>query len=233
MGAFWQRVFTCFIIPLLVVICESFPYVKQGSFDIFNVQNRNTGFDDDAGKIRAEINWILEKDHEMHDLDFLKNKANMLNRDLYSAEHSKNHNVVRRRTENAISNLINTYLRNKTEAQSGHLTPTGIPVGKNSNIRNYKKDIFRHIISDSLSNANHRASKVRKNLFPSNSKRNINTSGLRRRRSFDWDDIFSEDEGEKVIFGAHTTPCDNADRHYCMNGGTCLYVPALQLKTCR
>nr|KAG5692498.1 hypothetical protein BaRGS_018703 [Batillaria attramentaria] len=31
----------------------------------------------------------------------------------------------------------------------------------------------------------------------------------------------------------HVQPCDYADRFYCMNGGTCVFVGALDIKTCR
>lgn len=70
-------------------------------------------------------------------------------------------------------------------------------------------------------------------------------SEIRRRRSNPWQhrqkrsffgfDLEKAFEGDTsdVIFGAHTSPCDHADRHYCLNGGTCIFLGALEIKTCR
>ena len=58
----------------------------------------------------------------------------------------------------------------------------------------------------------------------------------RRRRSFymDFDSFFEFPEEEPdVVFSAHTSPCDWSDRKYCLNGGTCVFVHALEIKTCR
>ena len=60
----------------------------------------------------------------------------------------------------------------------------------------------------------------------------------RQRRSFYFDfDIFNSDFGDNeetdVVFSAHTSPCNWADRFYCLNGGTCVFVHALEIKTCR
>ena len=60
----------------------------------------------------------------------------------------------------------------------------------------------------------------------------------RHRRSFYFDfDMFNSDfedsEETDVIFSAHTSPCNWSDRFYCLNGGTCVFVHALEIKTCR
>ena len=58
----------------------------------------------------------------------------------------------------------------------------------------------------------------------------------RRRRSFYLDfDMFTDfpEEEPDVVFSAHTSPCDWSDRYYCLNGGTCVFVHALEIKTCR
>ena len=60
----------------------------------------------------------------------------------------------------------------------------------------------------------------------------------RQRRSFFFDfDLFNTDfedsEETDVVFSAHTSPCNWADRFYCLNGGTCVFVHALEIKTCR
>ncbi|KAL3873897.1 hypothetical protein ACJMK2_036976 [Sinanodonta woodiana] len=57
----------------------------------------------------------------------------------------------------------------------------------------------------------------------------------RHRRSFFFgfpeNGLFEEDPG--VVFSAHTSPCKSEDRHYCLNEGTCVFVGALEIKTCR
>lgn len=59
----------------------------------------------------------------------------------------------------------------------------------------------------------------------------------RHRRSyfFDFDMLpdFPDDEETDVVFSAHTSPCNWSDRFYCLNGGTCVFVHALEIKTCR
>ncbi|KAK3599644.1 hypothetical protein CHS0354_029105 [Potamilus streckersoni] len=56
----------------------------------------------------------------------------------------------------------------------------------------------------------------------------------RHRRSFFFgfpgDGLFEEDD---FVFSAHTSPCNAEDRHYCLNEGTCVFVGALEIKTCR
>ena len=56
----------------------------------------------------------------------------------------------------------------------------------------------------------------------------------RHRRSSFFDFGFPmEEEETDVIFSAHTSPCNWADRYYCLNRGTCVFVHALEIKTCR
>ncbi|KAL4238946.1 Pro-neuregulin-4 [Mactra antiquata] len=51
----------------------------------------------------------------------------------------------------------------------------------------------------------------------------------RRKRSY-----YGYDNGyDDFVYGAHTSPCDSRDIHYCLNGGTCVFVRALEMKTCR
>ena len=234
MGAFWQRFLSCSIIPLLLVICESFPYVKRGRRENLNVQNTYNGFTDDVEYSNKNKNMVFEKAQKMYELERFNAITNMLERDLHNSKSFKSYNSVHRRTENAISKIINKRLANKTEMQSVQSTTGGYPVGRTSNTSNFKSEFVNYIISSSLSNAKHKSSNVRVNEYPNNSKRDRPMSELRRRRSQSMDDfILSGGSDGNVIFGAHTTPCDHADRHYCLNGGTCLYVPALLHKTCR
>ena len=58
----------------------------------------------------------------------------------------------------------------------------------------------------------------------------------RQRRSYlhDYGLALSYSDDEKdIVFGAHTSPCAHRDRHYCLNGGTCFFVGALEIKTCQ
>lgn len=39
--------------------------------------------------------------------------------------------------------------------------------------------------------------------------------------------------GDNPFQNSHVSKCRHADRHYCLNSGTCLLVAALDIKTCR
>ena len=99
--------------------------------------------------------------------------------------------------------------------------PKWLTLTDSSEIRDFLKDMFK-----SKTNTAHDVLRRRQKY-------------QRRRRSFSlWDYGFSldeafEDDTSDVVFGAHTSPCDIADRHYCLNGGTCVFVGALEIKTCR
>lgn len=230
MGAFYQRLLSCFIIPLLVVICESFPYVKKGSLGTFD-EKENKKFDDEAGKLRAEIDMLLTQDRKTT-VNFYDRAINtILEKELHNAKYSDNFNFVHSRTENAIRSLIKS-LFNKTSIHTQHPARVAVPSKKLAKSRNNKNtDSFKYLLSKFFNSARLKPSDVHLNDSPKVSKRDYISSELRRRRSFDWDTILADD-GD-ILFGAHTTPCDIADKYYCMNGGTCQYLPALQTKTCR
>lgn len=230
MVAIYHRMLSYFILPLLLVICESFPYVKEGSLGRMNTNDDSYDMDDNVSKIRTEINQLFSQDQTSRRLSSDKAIGTMGYTELDNTNGiDSSLNSVQSRTENAINNLINSYMSTKTKMQSNNLKPVRQD-GKKVKLRNFKT-LDHKLKTRDFSSAKRKQSKVHSKVLPKISRTDQTLSEDRQRRSYKAEDTFHDEGG--VIYLAHTADCDSSDKHYCRNGGTCLYIPALQARTCR
>lgn len=247
MGEILQQMFGFLLISLLLVVSNSYPQIN-----VHNVQNKQEHFISAENKhelvIKDKRNDKLDNSLEIS--QFIN--TNLLSRTTFLRKTQHTFRTIRKFTEKAIGHMLKLYMNNKNNRRHKTINiNSGEKLGKTNTSS-------ENMIQNNLTPDNAVANSPETSYSDSN-KRSINGLGIstiklplpakskadrwlpglrtfRRRRSFFSDfgleSTFADDTTD-VVFGAHTSACDHADRHYCLNGGTCVFVGALEIKTCR
>lgn len=254
MGEILQQMLGFLLISSLLAYCDSFPQINDRN--VRNTRKQDKFMIEDA---LAEIKKQDETKGKENEIvfDSSGNKqvtgAKLLNSNSLLKNSEKILRTVRGFTEQSIGNMLKYYIIKKRKQQKTSIDTIGVITGENTNVQMMQNSSTTDIsvaklpaLATKYSDINKKATddqSIDKIKMPAPAKSKVDRwlPGLRnyrRRRSFLSDMGFRlesafEDDHTDVVFGAHTSPCDYADRHYCLNGGTCVFLGALEMKTCR
>ncbi|XP_045171507.1 uncharacterized protein LOC123533740 [Mercenaria mercenaria] len=253
MGEILQQMLGFLLITLLLANCDSFPQISDRNLRSEN-KKENLMIEEILGEVGNRVAAIKREKNE-NVFEKLGNGqitgANLKARNTLKHNLEKVFRVIRGFTEKTIANMLKYYLNNKRKHQITNIENSDVILGDSKSIQIMQTNLTTDIAVAKPSVTKYTGvSKKSENKFsvdtikmpsPAESKVDRWLPGLRnfrRRRSFFSDlgigleSAFENDETD-VVFGAHTSPCDYADRHYCLNGGTCVFLGALEMKTCR
>lgn len=254
MGEILQQMLGFLLISTLLAYCGCFPQINDRNLrhtrkqDKFMIEDTLVDIKKEDGTKGNENEIVFDSSgNKQVTGNKLRNRNSLLKKS------EKILRTVRRFTEQSIGNVLKYYLIKKRKHQKTRIDTIGVISGDITNVQmmqnSSRNDISvanLPVLATKYSDINKKAiddQSIDKIKMPAPAKSKVDRwlPGLRnyrRRRSFLSDLGFRlesafEDDHTDVVFGAHTSPCDYADRHYCLNGGTCVFLGALEMKTCR
>ncbi|KAH3854570.1 hypothetical protein DPMN_097113 [Dreissena polymorpha] len=236
MGGYWIWIFRLFLLET-VIICDSFPYVGHGNSDVTmktlvhadSQKNNNANEDDDfkriLNKYKAMPNYYLytpvKRLKDSNVMSEIENRTRLLR-------------SVRRQSENSIANILRYRILHSTLPEIG---PTYINFANYGLLSNTQFPISSNqVISKSYSKRFSQA--LKHHRAPVSDREILNYKEREKRRrhpyliNFGIDGVMHKSRSE-TSYGAHSIACDPVDQNYCLNGGICVFVVPLNVKTCQ
>lgn len=254
MGEILQQMLGFLLITLLLAFCDSFPQINDHNLRSTDKKEKLM-IEEVISEVGEKIAGINEKENDAILLDSPGNNeligAKTHGEKTVLQNKEKLFRTVRQFTENSIANMLKIYLIRRRKQHKTNMKNLNVILEEPSTIQKMQNNItadnaIAKPSATKLSDVSKKSIDVKdidkiKMPAPAKSKVNRWLPGLlnyRRRRSFLSDFGFQlesafEGDTSEVVFGAHTSPCDYEDRHYCLNGGTCIFLGALEMKTCR
>jgi hypothetical protein len=253
MGKILQQMLGFLLISVLLAFSEGFPQINDRNLRSGN-KKENLMIKEIINEVRNKAEAIEQEDKNEDNYVLEIIGAKFKKRNTFNPKIEKVFRTIRGFTEKTIANMLKYYLKNKRRYHETITDNADVILGDsktNQKMQNNFTAMPVVALAKPASVTKYTGvSKKSEETFgvdtikmpaPAKSKVDRWLPGLRnyrRRRSFFSDFGFGlesafENDDTEVVFGAHTSPCDYVDRHYCLNGGTCVFLGALEVKTCR
>ena len=250
MGKILQQMLGFLLISVLLAFSESFPQINDRNLRSGN-KKENLMIDEIIGEVGKKVEAIEQEkknDNEQENNYSLQINGAKKRRNTFNLNTEKVFRTIRGFTEKTIASMLKYYIQNKRRHPKTIIDSSDVILG-DSETKQMMQNNFTSVLalakpmSVTKYTGISKKSEVDTIKMPSPAKSKVDRwlpglRNFRRRRSFFSDlgygleSAFDNDDTD-VVFGAHTSPCDYVDRHYCLNGGTCVFLGALEVKTCR